>query len=75
MMPPIGTEDMIPASIEEQTTSSNREDSQVVSRFSLRDDQKEDKDRWERKKREEDSSWFKENRKLEKQVCWHRMQS
>ena len=67
MMPPVGTEDTIPAAVEDDATSTS-EDSQVVSRFSLKDEQREDKNRWEKKKRDVDSSWFKENRKQEKEV-------
>lgn len=65
MMPPIGTENTIPASIDETPSTAS---SGVVSRFLLSDDKREDKNRWEKKKREEDTSWFKEKRKEEKEV-------
>ncbi|PIK41874.1 hypothetical protein BSL78_21271 [Apostichopus japonicus] len=65
MMPPIGTENTIPASIDETPSTAA---SGVVSRFLLSDDKREDKNRWEKKKREEDTSWFKEKRKEEKEA-------
>lgn len=65
-LPPVGVENTIPAMVDENPSPGPEKD--VVSRFSLSENKREDKDRWEKQKRMEDTEWFKKNRKEEKEV-------
>ncbi|KAJ8047393.1 UBX domain-containing protein 4 [Holothuria leucospilota] len=65
-LPPVGVENTIPAMVDENPSPGPEKD--VVSRFSLSDNKREDKDRWEKQKRMEDTEWVKKNRKQEKEA-------
>lgn len=52
----------------EQTPSGSSESENVVSRFSLTDKKREDKNRWEREQREQLSAKYKDERMRKKKV-------
>lgn len=54
----------------EQTPSRSSESENVVSRFSLTDKKREDKDRWEREQREQLSAKYKDERMRKKKVSF-----